>query len=123
MARLGKRVLYFLWFYCDWCLLLRAAAALSGGRLPAQKAGIANAMLAIVTLCLTAAVVYPVFRRMEKAPAFRLAAGMMAAAGYFYCLWAPLGQWAWWMLPVCAVFSLALAYVTVFGLKKPELYW
>lgn len=122
MARLGKKVLYFLWFYCDWCLLLRIAAALSGGRLPTQQASVANAVLAIVALCLTAAVVYPVFRQMKEKPAFRLAAGLMAAAGYLYVLWAQCGPWTW-ALPVCVAVSLALAYVTVFGLKKPELYW
>lgn len=122
MARLGKKVLYFLWFYCDWCLLLRAVAALSGGRLPTQQASAANAVLAIAALCLTAAVVYPVFRRMEKKPAFRLAAGLMAAAGYLYVLWAQLSPWVW-ALPVSAAAGLALAYATVFGLKKPEFYW
>ncbi len=122
MVRLGKRALYFLWFYCDWCLLLRAAAALSGGRLPTQKAGAVNAVLAIAALCLTAAVVYPVFRQMEKKPALRVAAGSMAAAGYFYCLWVLLGQWGW-MLPACAAASAALGYITVCGLKKPGLYW
>ena len=122
MARLGKRLLYFLWFYGDLCLVLRGLAALLDGWLPAQQADWRSAAVFVGAMALTAAAVYPVFRRMGQKPVWRLAAGLMAGAGYWYLAAAAAGQ-----LPHAAAFSAApaavMAYITVCGLKKPELYW
>ncbi len=122
MALLGKRLLYFLWFYGDMCLILRAAVALLAGWLPAGQPDWRNVAVLLGAMALTAAAVYPVFRRMGQKPVWRLVAGLMAGAGY------------WQMTAVvfrhCAAGGLlslvpaaVMAYITVYGLKKPEIYW
>lgn len=120
MERFARRVLYFFWFICDAWLILRAAAALSGGRLPIPQADWRNAVLVLAAMALTAAAVYPVFRRMPEKRSFRIAGAAMSGAGYMAVLTGMMGA-QWW--PAALPLAAAGAYITVWGLKKPDPYW
>ena len=118
MGRFARRVLYFLWFVCDAWLILWAVALFSGGRLPIPQADWRNAVMVLAAMVLTAAAVYPVFRRMAEKRAFRMAAAFMSGAGYLAVLTQLIGIWL-----VALPLAAAGAYITVWGLKKPDPYW
>ncbi len=120
MGRFARRVLYFFWFICDAWLILWVLVQLSDGKIPIPEADWRNAALVLAVMALTAAAVYPVFRRMSEKRTFRIAAAVMSGVGYMAVLTQMMGPRLWFFaLPLAA----AGAYVTVWGLKKPDPYW
>lgn len=117
MGGIARRLLYFLWFYCDMCVVAWLLNALLGELLLVEPAGWRNVVFLLLTLALTAAVVYPVFKRMGTGPAWQWAAGLLAGGGYLFCLWALFDcRPQMWLIGLAP--AIAGAYVTVWKLKE-----